>query len=133
MPLTHRGIKTVLCNSDPLTQYRGLECERSKVALHLLNVVLAQELQIFNAAVFTVIDRDGAHLIEVSVKASEIAFEIWRHRLPGSVKGADALFGAPYLIHRSLNGLDKFHVHFVAVVQEPRTFLRLRHITQYHN
>ena len=38
VPLAHRGIETVLCNSDPLTQDRGLEGQRSKVALHLLNV-----------------------------------------------------------------------------------------------
>lgn len=33
MPLAHRGIKTVLCNSDPLTKDRGLEGQRSKVAV----------------------------------------------------------------------------------------------------
>lgn len=34
------------------------------------------------------------------------------------VKGAYALFGAPYLIHGTLNSLDKFRVHLVAVVCE---------------
>lgn len=45
MALAHRGIKTVLCNSDPLTKDRGLEGQRSKVALHLLNVVRADKLR----------------------------------------------------------------------------------------
>ncbi len=48
MPLAHRGIKTILCNSDPLTKDRGLEGQRCKVALHLLNVVLAEKLQVLD-------------------------------------------------------------------------------------
>lgn len=49
VPLAHRGIEIVLCNYDPLTQDRGLESQRYKVALHLLNVVLAEKLQVLNA------------------------------------------------------------------------------------
>ena len=46
--LAHRGIKTVLCNSDPLTKDRGLEGQRCKVAFHLLNVVLTEKLQVLD-------------------------------------------------------------------------------------
>ena len=48
MPLAHRGLETVLCNSDPLTQDRGLEGQRCKVTLHLLNIVLVEKLQVLN-------------------------------------------------------------------------------------
>lgn len=44
MPLAHGGIKTGLCNSDPLTHDRGLEGQGSNVALHLLDVVDTNEL-----------------------------------------------------------------------------------------
>ena len=64
MPLFHRGIEAVFGYSDPLTQDRGLESQGGKVALHLLNVVLAEKLQVLNTGIFLVIDRDGAHLIE---------------------------------------------------------------------
>ena len=116
VPLAHGGIEAVLCNSDPLTKDRGLEGQRSKVALHLLYVVLAEKLQIFDAAVFAVVDRNGAHLIEVAVKATQVAFEIWRHTFALCVKGAYALLCALYLIDCGLNGFDKLHVHFVAVM-----------------
>ena len=116
MSLAHRGIETVLCNSDPLTKYGGLESQRGKVALHLLNVVLTEKLQVLNRGILAVVDRDGAHLIEVAVKAAQVAFEIRRHRLPRSVKGAYALLRPPNLIDRGLNGLDKLRVHFVAVM-----------------
>ena len=133
VPLAHRGIEAVLCNSDPLTKDRGLEGQRSKVALHLLDVVLSEKLQVLNRGILAVVDRDGAHLIEVAVKATQVAFEIRRHRLPGSVKGAYALLRPPNLIDRGLDGPDKLRVHFVAVMEEPTALLGLRHIAQYHN
>ena len=133
MGFAHRGIETVLCNSDPLTKDRGLECQRSKVALHLLNVVLSEKLQVLNRGILAVIDRDGAHLIEVAVKATEVAFEVSGHRRAFGVEGAYSLLRPPNLIDRGLDGPDKLRVHFVAVVEEPTAFLGLRHIAQYHN
>lgn len=131
--LAHRGIETVLCNSDPLTKDRGLESQRCKVAFHLLYVVLAEKLQVLDGGILAVVDRDGAHLIEVAVEATQVAFKIRRHRLPRSVKGAYALLRPPNLIDRGLDGLDKLRVHLVAVVEEPTALLGLRHIAQYHN
>ena len=116
VPLAHGGIETVLCNSDPLTKDRGLEGQRSKVALHLLYVVLAEKLQIFDAAVFAVIDRHGAHLIKIAVKATQVAFEIWRHTFAFCVKGAYALLDTPYFIDCGLDGCYQLRVHLVAVM-----------------
>ena len=116
VPLAHGGIETVLCNSDPLTKDRGLEGQRSKVALHLLYVVLTEKLQVLNRGILAVIDRDGAHLIEVAVKATQVTFEIRRHRLPRSIKGAYALLDTPYFIDCGLDGCYQLRVHLVAVM-----------------
>lgn len=133
VPLAHRGIEAILCNSDPLTKDRGLEGQRSKVALHLLDVVLTEELQVLDRGILAVVDRDGAHLVQVAVEATEVALQVIGNRGLGIVELADAIFGAPYLIDRGLDGCNQLRVHFVAVMEEPAALLGLRHIAQYHD
>ena len=116
VPLAHGGIETVLCNSDPLTKDRGLEGQRSKVALHLLDVVLSEKLQVLNRGILAVVDRNGAHLIEVAVKATEVAFEVSGHRRAFGVEGAYSLLRPPNLIDRGLDGCYQLRVHLVAVM-----------------
>ena len=98
-------VEAILCNSDPLTQDRGLEGQRCKVALHLLYVVLTEELQVLNGAVLPVIYGNRPHLIEIAVEPTEVAFEVSRNGFTVGVKGAYALLGAPYLIDGSFDGL----------------------------
>ena len=132
MPLTQRGIETIFGNANELAKARGLESEGRKVALHLLDVVLAEELQVLNGAVLPIIDGHRAHLIEGGVKSAEMSLQLVMYRLTCGAEGAYAFLDAPNLVDCSLNGADKFGIHFVAVVEKPGAFLRLRHIAQYH-
>lgn len=54
----------------------------AQVALHLLEVGLAKQLQVFNAAVFLVIDSDRAHLIELLVEMTKMLFQVFGGVLP---------------------------------------------------
>ena len=55
--LLHRGVETVVCDADTLAKdgcLKGLGCQ---VALHLTQILFAQELQILNGAVLFVVHR----------------------------------------------------------------------------
>ena len=125
-------VEAILCNSDPLTKDRGLEGQRCKVALHLLYVVLTEELQVLNGAVLPVIYGNRPHLIEIAVEPTEIAFEVSRNGFSVGVNGAYALLGAPNLIDGRFDGGYQLRIHLILVVEKPGTFCGLRHITQNH-
>ena len=81
-----------------------MESQRCKVALHLLYVVFAEKLQVFDAAVLAVIHGDRPHLVKVAVEAAEVAFEVSRNGFTVGVKGAYAFLGAPNFIYGTLYG-----------------------------
>ena len=109
-----------------------MEGKRSKITLHLLDVVFAQELQVLDRGILLVVNGYGAHLIELLIKVAYLLTEIFRRGLTRSNSLLDLLLQSPNLINSGFNRPDKLHVHLLLVVQEPRSFLGLRHIRQYH-
>jgi len=61
--LAHRGVEAILGDADALAQDGGLERFRGEVALHLLDVGLPEQLEIFDRAVFLVVHCYAAHLV----------------------------------------------------------------------
>ena len=62
-----------------------------------------------------------------------MVFQVIGNRGIGGIEGAYARLDAPYLVDGGLDSGDKVGVHLLAVVEEPRAALGLRHIAQYHN
>ena len=90
-----------------------------EVALHLLDVTFAKQLKIFNAAVFLVVHRHGAHFVEIGVKVSQFPLPCLRHRFALCTQGSDLVFQVPNLVDSGFDSFYQFHVHLILVVQEP--------------
>ena len=131
--LTHRRVEAVLGDAYALAQDRCPECQRRQVALHLLDVVLAQQLQILDRGVFLIIDGHAAHAVQVTVQQPQPSLQVARNGFACSMHLADPLLRVPDFPKRALDGLYQFQVHFLAVVEEPRAFLRLGHVAQDHH
>ena len=126
------AIESVFGNADALTKDGCLKRLGGKVTFHLLDVRLAEQLQVLNRGVLLIIDGNRAHLVEIAVKLSQIVSQIARYRFTIGIEPSNAFLGLPYLIDGTFYRLDKVSVHLVLIVKEPRAFLRLRHITEYH-
>jgi len=131
--LTHRGVEAVFGNAYALTKDRGLERLGREVALHLLDVRLAEQLEVLDRGVLLVVHGHGAHLVEVRVQAAQVGLEVTGYLDAPFPHGTDALLQVPYLIDGALDRLDEVNVHLVLIVQEPGAFLGLRHIGQDHH
>ena len=59
----HGRIESVMRDANLLTEDRSQERFGSKVALHLADVLLAEELEVFQSRVFLIIYGDRPHLI----------------------------------------------------------------------
>ena len=132
MTFAHGGIEAILPDADALAENRCLEGQRCQVAFHLTDVVLAQQLDILNARVFLVVHRHGTHLVQLRVQLTQIPFQIRWDGLLLFAHLAYALLRVPDFIERGLNALYEILVHLLAVVQEPRATLCLRHIRENH-
>ena len=120
-------------NADFLAEDGCLERLWREVALHLADVLLTEELEVFQCGVFLVIDGNGAHLVERLVEPFEVIGKVRGDGLPLLFERGDALLGLPNLVYRAFDGVDKFLVHLLLVVEEPRAFGGLRHIREHHH
>lgn len=132
MPFLHGGIEAVLGDAYALAEDRGLERERRKVSLHLLDVALAEQLQVLDRGILLVVDGDRTHLVEPLVEMPELLAQVIGDRHLGTAEEFDALLDAPNLVDGGFDCLNQLDIHLLAVMQEPRPFLCLRHVAEYH-
>ena len=131
--LLHGGIEAVMRYADLLAEDGRLECLGREVALHLADVLLTEKLEVFEGAVFLVVDGNRAHLVERLVEPFEVVGEVRGNGLTLLFERGDALLGLPNLVDGALDGVNQFGVHLVLIVQEPRALGGLRHIREDHH
>jgi len=132
MGFAHGGVEPVFGDTYPLAEDRGPECFRRQVALHLLDVVLAQKLKVLDRGVLFVIHGDRPHFIEVRIETTEIALQVLGDWSPFFFTLPYPSFCSPNFEDRGFDGVDEFDVHLLLVMKEPRALLRLGHIAQNH-
>ena len=133
MVFLHGRVEAIVRDADLLTEDRSLERLWREVALHLPDILFTEKLQVFECRVLLIIDRHRAHLVKTLVEPFEVIRQIRRNGLALLFELGNALLRLPNLVDCALDGVNQFRVHFILIVQEPRTLGSLRHIREHHH
>ena len=129
--LFHGRVKAIASDADFLAHDRGLERERREVTFHVAEILFTKQLDIFHGGIFTVICSRGPEFVYIGIEAAQMVAEIGRRLDTVFAHLEDFLLDAPNFIDSGLDSLDDIDIHLLLALEEPRTFLTLRHVGEY--
>lgn len=128
VPLSHRGVKPVAGDTDALAQDGSLERQRGQVAFKLPDELLPQYDHVVNRRYFPVINGHRPQLAQRAMQPPEFAAEVaWRFYAFLPHVGDTDLDCADLEYERPDKG-DYLGVSLFVIIEEPRAFLRHRHV-----